>query len=235
MAHGDNSLYETIEKGNLYSLNYRLYFSKFLASFLIACIPEGPSGLVSPWHDIPLYADKANKIFNMVVEIPRWSNAKMEAMEFRQSLTIQSFRLRPRTRWIQSNRTKRTTLRDLFTTSSHTGDTCKLVLNYIVSLVSFLDGIMELFLKLGKIRITKMTILALLVITIPLTSWKSVKRSKNGVLLSRFAWFSPGSRHLLRSKFWVLLRCSMKVKPTGNLFQLTSTIPWPLISKTSMT
>jgi hypothetical protein len=29
-------------------------------------------------HDIPLYADEANKVFNMVVEIPRWTNAKME-------------------------------------------------------------------------------------------------------------------------------------------------------------
>ncbi|KAI6221081.1 Inorganic diphosphatase [Aphelenchoides besseyi] len=65
MANGDNSPYEVIEKGNLYSLNYRLYI-------------KGPNGLVSPWHDIPLYADEENKIFNMVVEIPRWSNAKME-------------------------------------------------------------------------------------------------------------------------------------------------------------
>ncbi|KAF9924500.1 Inorganic pyrophosphatase [Linnemannia zychae] len=33
---------------------------------------------VSAFHDIPLYADKANNIFNMIVEIPRWSNAKLE-------------------------------------------------------------------------------------------------------------------------------------------------------------
>ncbi|KAF6028999.1 Nurf-38 [Bugula neritina] len=39
---------------------------------------EGPSGACSLWHDIPLYSDKENNIFNMVVEIPRWSNAKME-------------------------------------------------------------------------------------------------------------------------------------------------------------
>lgn len=65
MAHGDMSPYQVIEKGTLYSLNYRLYI-------------KGPSGLVSPWHDIPLYADEPNKIFNMVVEIPRWTNAKME-------------------------------------------------------------------------------------------------------------------------------------------------------------
>lgn len=29
-------------------------------------------------HDIPLYADESNKVFHMVVEIPRWTNAKME-------------------------------------------------------------------------------------------------------------------------------------------------------------
>ena len=29
-------------------------------------------------HDIPLYAEESNKIVNMVVEIPRWTNAKME-------------------------------------------------------------------------------------------------------------------------------------------------------------
>ncbi|KAJ2868073.1 Inorganic pyrophosphatase [Coemansia aciculifera] len=33
---------------------------------------------VSAFHDIPLFADEANKIYNMVVEIPRWTNAKME-------------------------------------------------------------------------------------------------------------------------------------------------------------
>ncbi|XP_046864048.1 inorganic pyrophosphatase-like [Xenia sp. Carnegie-2017] len=36
------------------------------------------NGYVSPMHDIPLYSDSQNKIFNMVVEIPRWTNAKME-------------------------------------------------------------------------------------------------------------------------------------------------------------
>lgn len=29
-------------------------------------------------HDIPLYADDEKKTFHMVVEIPRWTNAKME-------------------------------------------------------------------------------------------------------------------------------------------------------------
>ncbi|KAG0048741.1 Inorganic pyrophosphatase [Gryganskiella cystojenkinii] len=33
---------------------------------------------ISAFHDVPLYADRANNIFNMIVEIPRWSNAKLE-------------------------------------------------------------------------------------------------------------------------------------------------------------
>ncbi|KAG5214766.1 hypothetical protein MJG53_001996 [Ovis ammon polii x Ovis aries] len=31
---------------------------------------------ISPFHDTPIYADK--EVFHMVVEVPRWSNAKME-------------------------------------------------------------------------------------------------------------------------------------------------------------
>ncbi|KAL2173150.1 inorganic pyrophosphatase [Thermothelomyces heterothallicus CBS 202.75] len=33
---------------------------------------------VSPFHDIPLYHDREKGILNMVIEIPRWSNAKFE-------------------------------------------------------------------------------------------------------------------------------------------------------------
>jgi inorganic pyrophosphatase len=29
-------------------------------------------------HDISLFADESNKIFHMIVEVPRWTNAKME-------------------------------------------------------------------------------------------------------------------------------------------------------------
>lgn len=58
--------YKTIERGCLNSLDYRLFFTD----------SEGKP--ISPFHDIPLYADEENKIFNMVVEIPRWTNHKME-------------------------------------------------------------------------------------------------------------------------------------------------------------
>lgn len=36
--------------------------------------------VVSPFHDIPLYANDQQTVLNMVVEIPRWTNAKMEVM-----------------------------------------------------------------------------------------------------------------------------------------------------------
>jgi hypothetical protein len=39
---------------------------------------EKDGQLVSPWHDIPLYANEQQTILNMVVEVPRWTNAKME-------------------------------------------------------------------------------------------------------------------------------------------------------------
>ncbi|KAI0347721.1 inorganic diphosphatase [Trametopsis cervina] len=39
---------------------------------------EKDQTVVSPFHDIPLFADANNGIFNMVVEVPRWTNAKME-------------------------------------------------------------------------------------------------------------------------------------------------------------
>ncbi|XP_047501825.1 inorganic pyrophosphatase-like isoform X1 [Penaeus chinensis] len=53
------------ETGIPNSHNYKIYF-------------QNEDGPVSPFHDIPLFANEGNKIFNMVVEVPRWTNAKME-------------------------------------------------------------------------------------------------------------------------------------------------------------
>lgn len=33
---------------------------------------------ISPFHDIPLFASADESVCNMVVEVPRWTNAKME-------------------------------------------------------------------------------------------------------------------------------------------------------------
>merc|ERR1739838_822353 len=57
--------YQTVERGQPNTLEYRIFI-------------KNDKGPVSPFHDIPLFANEGNKIFNMVVEVPRWTNAKME-------------------------------------------------------------------------------------------------------------------------------------------------------------
>jgi len=54
----------TVPVGEEGTLEFRLFFEK-----------DGQR--ISPWHDIPLVADEQN-VFNMVVEIPKGTNAKME-------------------------------------------------------------------------------------------------------------------------------------------------------------
>ncbi|EDO34593.1 predicted protein [Nematostella vectensis] len=58
--------YTTRESGSPYSTDYRIYFKN----------SDGQA--VSPFHDIPLFANSEKTILNMIVEIPRWTNAKME-------------------------------------------------------------------------------------------------------------------------------------------------------------
>lgn len=57
--------YSTIEYGTCYTTDYKVYF-------------KNNSTIISPFHDIPLYANKDAAVCNMVVEIPKWTNAKME-------------------------------------------------------------------------------------------------------------------------------------------------------------
>ncbi|XP_008554277.1 inorganic pyrophosphatase [Microplitis demolitor] len=56
--------YTTVESGAPHTTDFKIYFKKETA--------------ISPFHDIPLYADESSKILHMVVEVPRWTNAKME-------------------------------------------------------------------------------------------------------------------------------------------------------------
>ena len=62
--------YKLVERGQKYcpddSQEYLVYFQ------------EEDGRLVSPWHDIPLFSDRTNLSLNMVVEIPRFSQAKFE-------------------------------------------------------------------------------------------------------------------------------------------------------------
>lgn len=61
------SNYTIVERGQVNTTDYRVYIKD-----------AEKNSLISPFHDIPLFHDKPNNIFHMVVEIPRWSNAKME-------------------------------------------------------------------------------------------------------------------------------------------------------------
>ncbi|CAF3596677.1 unnamed protein product [Rotaria sordida] len=71
----ENNRYEVVERGQLHTLNYRLYFRDVQTKLI-----------VSPFHDIPLVNEQYSSsnqnqgttIYNMVVEVPRWTNAKLE-------------------------------------------------------------------------------------------------------------------------------------------------------------
>ncbi|KAJ5395539.1 uncharacterized protein N7487_009842 [Penicillium crustosum] len=60
-----NMSYSIRKIGSPYTLEHRVFVEK-----------DGVP--VSPFHDIPLYANEQKTILNMVVEIPRWTNAKQE-------------------------------------------------------------------------------------------------------------------------------------------------------------
>jgi hypothetical protein len=71
----ENRRYEVVERGQLHTLNYRCYFRDVQTKTI-----------VSPFHDIPLVNEQYSSvngnqketIYNMVVEVPRWTTAKME-------------------------------------------------------------------------------------------------------------------------------------------------------------
>lgn len=59
--------YSIVERGKKNTASYRAFFRH-----------DQSGQLISPFHDIPLYQNETNHVFNLVVEIPRWTNAKME-------------------------------------------------------------------------------------------------------------------------------------------------------------
>lgn len=59
------SVFTTRKIGAPHTLEHRIYIEK-----------DGVP--LSPFHDIPLYANEQQTVLNMVVEIPRWTNAKQE-------------------------------------------------------------------------------------------------------------------------------------------------------------
>jgi len=74
-SDNENRRYEIVERGQLHTLNYRCYFRDVQTKTF-----------VSPFHDIPLVNEQYTSssgnqkdiIYNMIVEVPRWANAKME-------------------------------------------------------------------------------------------------------------------------------------------------------------
>jgi len=58
--------YTIQEFGTAFTEDYRVFFK------------NSTGELVSPFHDIPLFHDESKGVYNMVCEIPRWTNAKME-------------------------------------------------------------------------------------------------------------------------------------------------------------
>lgn len=62
--------YTTRKVAAPYTLEHRVYIEK-----------DGVP--LSPFHDIPLFANQEKTILNMIVEIPRWTNAKLEVSPLR--------------------------------------------------------------------------------------------------------------------------------------------------------
>ncbi|KAJ3615898.1 hypothetical protein Zmor_012212 [Zophobas morio] len=58
--------YSVVKRGSENTADYRLFFK------------NGNGEIISPWHDIPLRVPGKNNTFNAVVEIPRFTNHKME-------------------------------------------------------------------------------------------------------------------------------------------------------------
>lgn len=74
-----------------HQLSHRMFAFDLMNTYLFGLPPpvrrltnahtENEAGnIVSPLHDIPLYANDAKTVYNMVVEVPRWTNAKMEVI-----------------------------------------------------------------------------------------------------------------------------------------------------------
>jgi hypothetical protein len=61
-------------------------------------IEDAAGQIVSPFHDIPLYANDAQTILNMVVEIPRWTNGKLEISKEQTMNPIASHHVSPLSR-----------------------------------------------------------------------------------------------------------------------------------------
>ncbi|XP_065826213.1 uncharacterized protein [Oscarella lobularis] len=58
--------FTAVESGSEFTSDYKIYYRNETGQ------------AISPFHDIPLFASADKRTLNMVVEVPRWTNAKME-------------------------------------------------------------------------------------------------------------------------------------------------------------
>jgi nucleosome-remodeling factor subunit len=60
-------MFSTEQRGSLFNKDFRLFFK------------NADGNYISPLHDIPYKPEGSEpKVFNFVIEVPRWTNAKME-------------------------------------------------------------------------------------------------------------------------------------------------------------
>ncbi|ORX78185.1 inorganic pyrophosphatase [Anaeromyces robustus] len=67
IARNLSSNYSALTKNKKYNVDYQIFLKD-----------NKNSKIISPFHDIPLFSNKQKKIYNMVVEIPRWTSTKFE-------------------------------------------------------------------------------------------------------------------------------------------------------------
>ncbi|KHE82921.1 inorganic pyrophosphatase [Neurospora crassa] len=69
--------YTLSKSGRPYTLSHKIYFLRISS-------PDDDDGKhpktipISPFHDIPLFHSRSQQVYNMIVEIPRWSQTKFE-------------------------------------------------------------------------------------------------------------------------------------------------------------
>ena len=76
LSTGSQSQPPTMSYGKGSEFTYRQIAPKHTLDY--RCYIERDGVPLSPFHDVPLYANEQQTILNMVVEIPRWTNAKLE-------------------------------------------------------------------------------------------------------------------------------------------------------------
>lgn len=96
LANKTNDNITTRSIGAPNSLDYAVYFGKKKPNERVwlhkyshpPFYLERDGKVVSAFHDIPLFANEEKTLYNMIVEIPRWSNAKNEVDSMLNSLKL---------------------------------------------------------------------------------------------------------------------------------------------------